>query len=205
MEEKEGLAPTIDNLCVAHIHKDVEYDGIPVIGATFWTDVHPNQAYALSHSLADFSYIQQNDGFPLTVSEWTSRNAVERKELLEKLDGYALQGRKAIVVTHHLPSYSMILPQYKGSELNCGFAAHADDLVKHPGVALWICGHSHGQKRIQLEGKEVILNARGYPTEDAQNSYDPRLVVDLSPSWCGVSSEVSGAVRHSQPPPFVLE
>ena len=205
MEEKENLVPPLENLIAAHMHPDYEYGGIPILGYTFWTDILPTQGYPLTHTLADFTYIQQNDGFPLTLSEWTSRHAVARKELLQNLDRLALEGRKAIVVTHHLPTYAMILAKYQGSELNCGFAAHADDLVKHPGVALWICGHSHGQKVIQLEGTKIILNARGYPREDAHIIYNPKLTVDLSPSLCGASSELSGAVRAPLPPPFSLE
>lgn len=186
MNDKEALAPFLENL---HLQgNEFIYDGIPILGTTFWTDVKESEAVELAGYMADFTYIQQNDGYPLTVSEWTSRHAVERAWLQSNLDRIALEGRKAIVVTHHLPTYKMILPQYETCKNNCGFAAHADDLVKHPGVALWICGHSHGQQTLELEGKKVVLNARGYPSEGSVNTYNPRLTVDLSPSLCGVSS-----------------
>jgi predicted phosphodiesterase len=197
MAEKEGEAPIVENLHILNSSEFV-YDGIPILGTTLWTDVKASEANALQNAMSDFTYIKQNDGYPLTVSEWTSRHAVEREWLQVNLDKIALEGRKAIVVTHHLPTYEMILPQYKGYPNNCGFAAHADDLVKHPGVALWVCGHSHGQRILELEGRKVILNARGYPGENSTSSYNPRLVVDLDPSLCGASFEVLPVQEESQ-------
>lgn len=199
MKQKEDLIPCLDNLHVGN--GEFVYDGIPILGTTLWTDVKGSEAVDLCRHMSDFSFIKQNDGFPLTVSEWTSRHSIEREWLQKNLDKVALEGRKAIVVTHHLPSYTMIQPQYKDCKNNCGFAAHADDLVQHPGVALWVCGHSHGQQTIELEGKKLILNARGYPKEGSVSSYNPRLTVDLSPSSYGVSSEISG----EEPPLLSLE
>ena len=176
MAEKEGEALILENLHILHSSEFV-YDGIPILGTTLWTDVKSSEANSLQNAMADFTYIKQNDGYPLTVSEWTSRHAVEREWLQVNLDRIALEGQKAIVVTHHLPTYEMILPQYKSYPNNCGFAAHADDLVNHPGVALWICGHSHGQRTLELEGRQVILNARGYPREESVNSYNSKYVI----------------------------
>jgi predicted phosphodiesterase len=175
MSEKEDAGPKIENL---HYHgSEFVYDGIPILGTTLWTDVKSTEANSLKNAMADFTHIKQNDGHPLTVTEWTSRHAKERKWLQVNLDRIALEGRKAIVVTHHLPTYEMILPQYKNYSNNCGFAAHADDLVNHPGVALWICGHSHGQRTLQLEGRQIILNARGYPGEASVSSYTSKYIV----------------------------
>lgn len=180
MSEKEALAPQLENL---HLHgEEFIYDGISILGTTFWTDVKKEEEYSLQGAMADFSYIKQNDGYPLRVGEWTSRHSVEREWLQVHLDRLALEGRKAIVITHHLPTYNMILPKYRDYPNNCGFAAHADDLVNHPGVALWICGHSHGYQILEMGGKYIILNARGYPREDSVGTYNPRLTVDLSPS-----------------------
>jgi hypothetical protein len=197
MAEKEEAAPNLENLHILNSSEFV-YEGIPILGTTLWTDVKLSEANSLQAAMSDFSYIKQNDGYPLTVSEWTSRHAVERGWLQVNLDRIALEGRKAIVVTHHLPTYEMILPQYKSYPNNCGFAAHADDLVNHPGVALWVCGHSHGQRVLELEGRKVIMNARGYQGESSVNSYNPKLTVDLDPSLCGASSEVSPVQEESQ-------
>lgn len=187
MLQKDALAPKLDNL---HGNNEVFlYDGIPILGVTLWTDVKESEAHDLVNGMADFKYIKQNNGTPFTLSEWTSRHIVERKWLQETLDAIAVSGRRAIVVTHHLPTYKMILPQYETSKNNCGFAAHADDLVMHPAVILWVCGHSHGNKILSLEDRYVILNARGYQNEDSVSSYNPKLIVDLPPSLCGVSAE----------------
>jgi predicted phosphodiesterase len=176
MKEKEEMVPALENLHIGNGAEVFEYD-IPILGTTLWTDASNSE---ITGYMSDFTYIKQNDGYPLKLSEWSSRHAVERTWLLNELDRLALEGRKAIVVTHHLPTYKMIAPKFEGHPCNSGFASHADELVTHPGVAVWICGHSHGQREVVLEGKRVILNARGYPQEDSRLNYNPKLLVEIS-------------------------
>lgn len=48
-----------------------------------------------------------------------------------------------IVITHHAPSYTCISDEYLGNKLNCCFASHLDDLLKHPNLLGWTYGHTH--------------------------------------------------------------
>ncbi len=77
--------------------------------------------------------------------------------------------RKRIVVTHYLPSYRCIDPKYTDEDTNSFFASHLDDLV--PKANLWLCGHTHSDNAIQINGTFVFINPKGYPGENDREYY----------------------------------
>jgi Icc-related predicted phosphoesterase len=77
-----------------------------------------------------------------------------------------------IMITHHLPSYSLIDPKYMKSKgsigptgLNQYFASHLDDLIKSP-IKAWICGHTHTGFEKRINDVTVYCNPGGYPGEN---------------------------------------
>ena len=152
---------------------DIPDTNLTVMGATMWTTLTPQNKQVVKHYMNDFRKIYTKDGV-FTPNDWEGLNSLHLEYLYMKLEALRGKGRKAIVMTHHLPSYTMVHDKYKGHPMNCGFAMEADHLVKHEAVALWVCGHSHGSKRV---GK-CILNACGYPGEDVIG-YDTKLVVEI--------------------------
>ena len=51
--------------------------------------------------------------------------------------------QKAIVVTHHLPTFFNYPEKYRYSELNTAFARELFDLIEPSNFDYWIFGHSH--------------------------------------------------------------
>lgn len=180
MPEKEEIGKAfeeaIPNLHVLHNETLVlpEFPDYIFVGSTLWTDVQPSQTAMLEYSMADFSYIEQKDSMPFTTQEWMRRHTESRAFIEETLE---TPSKKAIIITHHLPSYDMILDKYKNSDCNYGFAAHCDSLLKNPSVVAWICGHSHGSKK--HDTLPCYLNARGYPREDSQSTYSPHKLIEF--------------------------
>jgi hypothetical protein len=125
--------------------------------------------------LTDFATIYAEKGERLTIDDWNALHDAAANFLEGALEEVGATGRRALVVTHYLPSHRMILPQYAGHPANAGFAASCDALVDHPAVAAWFCGHSHGSGRVG----SCHLNARGYPGEESQAVYSPCYVVEL--------------------------
>jgi hypothetical protein len=171
MEEKEVLADDYmfqhPNLYVL-MNASVVFPEFPMyrfIGTTLWTDKAPP-----IQSLNDFKYI------PFTTTDWTTLHANSVAFLEDELEDASQQ---VVVITHHMPTYAMIAPNYKDSPLNCGFAANCDSLMSHPKICLWVCGHSHGQMSIEHPCR-CSLNARGYPNEDSISGYNSSYCVDLA-------------------------
>jgi predicted phosphohydrolase len=168
----------------AAFHKNLEFlqdekieigDNLILAGCTFWTNLSSADKKLVQNSMNDFSQIWQGADERFSPDLWNELHWSSRAYLEDMLEGAANTRKKVIVVTHHLPSYRMILPQYQGHPANCGFAAKADTLLDHPCVAAWICGHSHGQHTV---GK-CHLNARGYKGETSNTTYNPAYIIEI--------------------------
>ena len=76
------------------------------------------------------------------------------------------KGYRVIILSHHLPSFSLISDNYTNSPLISTYASNQDALMKEPVVA-WICGHSHDPITIRYDtGTLVTLNPLGYKKQD---------------------------------------
>jgi hypothetical protein len=178
MSQKEeagaAIAAALPNLRILH-DDTLEVGDVTIIGSTFWTELRDKECTLVAESMSDFKAIRTEPEEFFTTDDWCALHWAARAFVEQALEEVATCGRTALVVTHHLPSYRMILPQYKGHPINCGFAARADALVDHPAVGAWICGHSHGQVSVG----RCHLNARGYPREDSVDSYNPAACLEL--------------------------
>lgn len=190
MAEKEQFAEDYmavhPNLAVLINSIDDTFDhvGFRILGTTMWTDVGIYDQQHLRR-LNDFQMIRTEPSRSFQITDWQLLHQLSIDFLEEQLNECEILGLQAIIVTHHLPTYKMIPEQYQGSDLNCGFAAHAEDVMNHPAIRLWVCGHSHGQQTLLYTkpngaSYQCVLNARGYPKEDSLVTYSPQKVIRLS-------------------------
>jgi predicted phosphodiesterase len=173
-----------DNL--TFLEKDaVDIDGtsLRVLGTTLWTDVPMNQMHAVSEMMADYKKIRYM-GRPFKVHDSNYMHKEAREWLGKEINRCAEDGKEAIVVTHHLPSFGMVADKYL-RENNYGFASACDDLIRAP-VKLWVCGHSHTQMMREINGVPVVIGCIGYPSELRENG-PPRLAVAQIDENNGVS------------------
>jgi predicted phosphohydrolase len=76
---------------------------------------------------------------------------------------------KVIVMTHHMPSFELIDPKYKGGSLNHLFASNLNYLFKKYTIDHWICGHSHVAVEKTIGRTQIHMNPIGYPGENTPN------------------------------------
>lgn len=70
---------------------------------------------------------------------------------------------RAICITHHLPSFQLIAPEYKHHPSNPRFANHLDTLMYGAHAPrFWICGHSHTFLHRRVGRTDCMINA--FPT-----------------------------------------
>lgn len=113
-------------------NRSIEIDNIIVLGTTLWTLNHPLHQKSVN-------FIKDN----LSTQESLSTGI----------------NRKRIVLTHHLPSYQLILPQFsKYSYIYDRYASHLDYLIQKP-IAAWLCGHSHCKLDMHINGVYCGINA----------------------------------------------
>lgn len=177
MDEKEqkGIQYRFPNLKLLLDEPfDIPQSDLTVYGTTFWTELEEDDL-DIQYRLNDFKKIYLQPNRKLNVYVWNEYHRASKEDVKGILDKAQEQGRRAIIITHHLPSYTMIQECYQGHPLNAGFASHSDSLLHHPAVALWACGHSHGF----MKNGKCILNARGYPREESNTTYDRKCIVKI--------------------------
>jgi len=94
---------------------------------------------------------------------------LEHKYYISKLLGSMTPGYRVIVLTHHLPSFTLNDKEFAFHPLRSCYASEQDALLKEPVVA-WLCGHSHSPMTARFDsGTLVSLNPLGYATENKSN------------------------------------
>ena len=128
-----------------------------VIGCTLWSDVESEAYYRMN----DQNNIKIN-GQNLERIDIIKMHKDDKLWLETNVDS------NTIVMTHHLPSYELIHPDYKKQDFqkyNSGYASNLDDIVYN--ARLWIYGHTHKSSDIMFDGiTRCICNPHGYYNDD---------------------------------------
>ena len=146
------------------------FEGQPFIFATMWAEGGRTlqERAMVGSALNDFRLIRHGQ-MPFTVSMMELHHKRQKKEIVRLLTEWNGEVRP-IVITHHMPSYSLCHPRF-GNDINGGFAAECDDIL-HEDYAppIWIYGHTHDCGDQMIEKTRVIANPMGYPREFGPNS-----------------------------------
>ena len=173
-----------EHLPNAHFQRDhdglrVDLDGATVLATTLWTDM--NKDHVVDHTLVgralnDFHVIKNGEE-KFSTSDSVLLHNRARAFLKRELEKPRTQ--PVIVMTHHLPSWEYIAPQYRDtSNINAGFAAHCDDLLDlQPDV--WCFGHTHTAVNTQRGKTRVLCNPFGYRHEHGVNGFNPYLYFEV--------------------------
>ena len=89
-------------------------------------------------------------------------NSINDYQKLNNLHDY--HQNNVIVLTHYLPSYKLITPNFctnAWDHLHNKYASHLDHLIVSP-VRAWLCGHSHCTLETTINGVFCAINSLGY-------------------------------------------
>jgi Icc-related predicted phosphoesterase len=149
---------------------------ITIFAITLWASggTNPFENSAVSKT-NDFQYIRKGlNKFTLKDMQDLSKKQVAMLET-----GLRMGTGPKIVVTHHLPSYSLCDPRHSPSLIDGLFASNYNHLLSGEfAPKIWICGHIHHHIDKVLGDTRVVCNPLGYPNEEA--GYEPRCFIDLS-------------------------
>lgn len=103
-----------------------------------------------------------------------------RAFLYESLEDLPVD-KRAVVVTHHLPSWNFISSRYRGSLLNEAFASNLDDLLyQYSDVCpLWVYGHSHDSYAYTINGMLCVRNPVGYVSLGQSKNFDKKMTIEV--------------------------
>jgi predicted phosphodiesterase len=137
---------------------------IIIIGCTLWTNL--SSKFEVYH-FNDFTQIYETAEKHLTLqtyNKWNEEDILFLKTVISENSN-----NRIIVLTHHCPTDEVILDKYKINSydtVNNTFFAN-ENLLSEIGnkIKVWICGHTHGCKKVCVENTIVATNTLGYEGE----------------------------------------
>ncbi|MFT3926689.1 MAG: metallophosphoesterase [Myxococcales bacterium] len=144
----------------------VEIEGRRFHGAPLWYR-ETDDTQRLAQYLNDFRVIAD-------YRSWVYREHARAREFLE-----TQVGPGDVVITHHLPSYACVVPEYQDHPLNCFFVSDMEHVMRQRRPALWCHGHTHGSVDMTFESTRVLCNPYGYARREENADFEPRLVVEI--------------------------
>ena len=174
-EVKAIIHQKYSNVYMSTEFDQTEIEGVVYMFGTMWTDGGKTlkDRTLLGPFMNDFRVIK--DEFHVTKNFTTERMYCEFLKFIDDL-GSALtevpEGKKVVLITHHMPDYQCIDPMFKDSSINGGFAVDLIDYIPSSlmsKISVLVFGHTHCTvvKRITLTKSnhevQAICNPRGYP------------------------------------------
>lgn len=146
-------------------------ENVTIIGSTLWSKIHEHHSSVSQATVPDYSHIpiREKHGSllrslrPYDTSRWHMRD----KALLEtQIDYWKLASKsKIIMLTHHVPSFTLISPKYSDCSYNYAYASSCDQMFGQ-NMAAWIYGHTHAAGSAVIQKTLCVVNAYGYPNQE---------------------------------------
>lgn len=149
---------------ISFLNNSLEYyETYCFIGTTLWSKI-TNPEYEINdvYKIPQFDYKQYN------------RLNMACVNFLED----ALQhNNKCVVITHHVPSGSLIDIKYKTQKMlpyNQWFYCNMDELIETKGnkIKCWLYGHTHTPSSNIINGIPFLCNPIGYPDENSKLDFE---------------------------------
>lgn len=153
--EINNIVTKFNNVTFLNNNK-AELHNYTILGTTLWSKIQQIPKRIMGDDLY-IKFQNRNVNFQdLNIFhnnsvEWLEKNIKETTKPL-------------IVLTHHLPSYKLIVDKYKVGyfeQYQDRFASNLDHLITNP-VKFWLCGHSHSTNEMKINGVFCAINAFGY-------------------------------------------
>jgi predicted phosphohydrolase len=160
---------TFNNISFLNNNYEI-YDNYCFIGTTLWSkitnpDFETNDVYCIPN----FDYIQNNRLNMLSVNF---------------LEDVVQNNDNCIVITHHMPSSSLIDIKYKTQDMlpyNQWFFCNMDNLIKtnHNKIKCWIYGHTHTPSNVIINEIPFLCNPIGYPNENSNLNFQKNIIINI--------------------------
>jgi len=148
----------IQDLCnripnVSFLNRSVlQFDGLTIAGATLWSQISKNTVEHLN----DFNRIYKENGKMITLDDYLNWH-YQDQQWLKNIVSSNFNKKSLVIMTHHLPSYRLIVGKYQKWKYHDAFATEVDSL-RNP-VGVWLCGHSHCVVEKNINGVHCGINA----------------------------------------------
>ena len=172
----KGLVCSIRDNVKCYYDTVVRIENVDFIISTLWAKILLEDAYLTEHYVSDFRRILYNDE-PLT---WDNFNR-EHDKCISFIRNEVLKStaEHIIVITHHVPSFQLVSPDFTGSKINGAFAVELEEYIKDSPIEYWIYGHSHRNIDKIIGKTKCVTNQLGYVSHNEHFSFDLKKIIEL--------------------------
>ena len=154
-----------------------------IFGTTFWTNFNKGNLAEMmiaQRSMADYSCIKMAERrlIPEDTIRFHEYSYRFLDTFLKQFPHNVSSEHKAIVMTHHAPSFQSTHPKYKNSSLNSAFSSDKDHMIIAYQPKLWIHGHHHSSVDYMIDNTRVVCNPLGYWKENDKH-FKKDLIINL--------------------------
>lgn len=156
---------------VIPIGKDAE-----LIATTLWSIIKPQDAYQTEMGITDFRRIRYGSE---SLSWERFNNEHYRCKCFLEESVKASKAKHILVATHHVPSFQLMSPEFKGSNFNGAFTVELGEYISGSSIEYWIYGHSHRNIDNMIGNTKCISNQLGYVFQNEHLSFDSKKHIEL--------------------------
>jgi predicted phosphohydrolase len=144
------------------------YENHCFIGTTLWSKItNPTCEINDVYQIPKFDYIEYN-----------KLNILSVKFLEDTLKN----NNNCVIITHHVPSVSLIDIKYKTQNMiryNQWFYCDLDEFIEinKNKIKCWIYGHTHTPSNIMINGIPFLCNPIGYPNENVNLNFQSTIKI----------------------------
>jgi calcineurin-like phosphoesterase family protein len=168
-------------------------DGVAFIGATLWTDMGNHDAQCIEQSklwMNDYKTVRTGPSSEpwkrkLHPHDTVADHMNAKHYIFEEIKKQKAEGRKVVVIGHHLPSYLSVAEEFKGDPVNGAYASELFEDIMDLGddqPEFFIHGHTHSSFDYMIGNTRIVCNPRGYLTQDPSDlnpNFDPCLTFEV--------------------------
>ena len=154
----------------------VHIQDIDIIVSTLWANITLEDAYITEHSVTDFRRILYGEDI-LTFADFNREHKQCFKFIKQSVADSTAKHK--IVITHHVPSYQLMSPEFQGSRINGAFTVELADYIATSGIDYWIYGHSHRNIDKIIGTTRCVCNQFGYAFHNEHLTFDRNKVIEI--------------------------
>lgn len=173
---RDGLIGEIRPNVHYYYNAIVHIQDIDIIVSTLWANITLEDAYITEHSVTDFHRILYGEDI-LTFADF-NREHKRCFDFIKKSIANSTAMHK-IVVTHHVPSFQLMSPEFLGSRINGAFTVELADYIATSSIDYWIYGHSHRNIGKTIGTTRCVCNQFGYAFHHEHLTFDRNKYIEI--------------------------
>jgi len=149
------------------LHRSVvTIDQVRFVGATLWFPYHPSNSQ-YEKPMSEFGQVP-------SFREWAYEENSRSKQFFEET---LREGD--FVISHFLPSFKSVAPQFEDSRFNRFFVCSMDDVIESAHVSHWVHGHTHRVCDYLIGATRIICNPVGYINIKQDTGFNYRFIIEV--------------------------